>query len=128
MSRFRPSPGDIAAIREAARREANFDHVGEVVLETGRRQSLTNGDASINFALISDDPEWTDTDLDDHEPWSAFTRGVELSDEGRGRFDFYIRRRGDPHRDLHGNISIDVENGHIVRIYGYPDSYPLAGS
>ena len=54
------------------------------MLEVGRRQSLVSGETSINFALISDDPDWQDTDLDDYEPWTAFTRGVELTPDGRG--------------------------------------------
>lgn len=123
MVRFRPSAADLAAIREAARREAKFERVGQVMLEVGRRQSLVSGETSINFALISDDPDWQDTDLDDYEPWTAFTRGVELTPDGRGLFDFYIRRRGDRHLELHGNISIAIAGGRLTTISGYPDIY-----
>lgn len=123
MRRYRPSSDDLAAIREAARREAKFEKVGHVTLEVGRRQSLVSGATSINFALISDDPDWQDTDLDDYEPWTAFTRGVDLTADGRGLLDFYIRRRGDRHLELHGNISIGITNGQLTTIQGYPDVY-----
>ena len=128
MVRFRPSAADIAAIRDAARREAKFERVGQVMLEVGRRQSLVSGETSINFALISDDPDWQDTDLDDYEPWTAFTRGVELTPDGRGLFDFYIRRRGDRHLELHGNISVAIAGGKLTTISGYPTIYRGDGS
>lgn len=128
MIRFRPTSTDIAAIREAARQEAKFERVGQVILEVGRRQSLASGETSINFALISDDPDWQDTDLDDYEPWAAFTRGVDLTAEGRGLLDFYIRRRGDRHLDLHGNVSIGIVEGKLTTISGYPTNYRGNGS
>lgn len=123
--RYRPSRADLVAIREAARREARFEHTGQVLLEVGRRQSLVTGEVAINFAFISDDPDWRDTDLDDYRPWPTFARGVALTGDGRGMFDFYIRRRGDPDAELHGNISVRIEEGRLSAIHGYPDSYPV---
>jgi hypothetical protein len=44
---------------------------------------------------------------------------VDLTEDGRGVVDFYIRRRGDEYKDLHGNVTIEIAGGKLVRIYGY---------
>ena len=62
--------------------------------------------------------------------WADFRKGTELNAAGKGIFDFYIRRR-DPSgaSDLHGNVTIEVTDGKLSRIYGYGSAkgndYPL---
>jgi hypothetical protein len=119
---YRPSAEDRARIRAAAATEAHIA-VSAVVLQIGRRRSLKSRDNAINIAMISEDPAFADTDLDDYEPWSSFTNGVPLTDSGAGIFDFYIRRRGDRDEELQGNVTVYVAHGQISRIHGYPDEY-----
>jgi chromosome condensin MukBEF complex kleisin-like MukF subunit len=68
---------------------------------------------------VSDDPKWNDTDLDDYGTWSEFRKGVQLTPQGKGVVDFYIRKRNDEYNDLHGNVTIEIEGDKLVRIYGY---------
>ena len=118
---YKPTKADIEIIKAAAARESvPRVSVGAVILEPGyryntKRQSLE----SINIALVSDDPEWNDTDLSDYGQWSEFRKGILLTDDGRGIVDFYIRKRGDPDHELLGNVTIRIEGGRLVKVHGY---------
>ena len=121
---FKPIKADVLRIRTAAQREAKLENIDTVVLEIGRRFSTVDASKrSVNIATISRDPEFEDTDLDDYEPWAVFRRGIALTKEGAGIFDFYIRKRGDVDRELLGNITVWIVNGTIMRIAGYPGEY-----
>lgn len=126
---WKPTAAERAAIRAAGAREsADPISPASVVLEPGYRWSKAHEDrgSSINVALVSD-RGLDDTDLADYGRWSDFTRGVPLTEDGRAIVDFYIRRRGDPHNGLLGNVGVHYAGGRIVRIHGYgrtPD-YPL---
>lgn len=120
MAKYKPTKEDIERIKRAAAREGETS-LGAVLLEPGYRWCKTNPDAgaAINIATISQDPTWNDTDLSDYGEWSEFRNGVELTDDGRGIIDFYIRKRGDPYKDLLGNLTIEISEGKLSRIYGY---------
>lgn len=116
--RYVPNKQDIQRIKEAAAREAVPRlSVGAVLLEPGERVGPKG--SNINVLLVTDDPDWNDTDLDDYGQWSKFRKGIELTPAGRGIVDFYIRRRGDEYAEIHGNITVEIVDGKLARIYGY---------
>jgi hypothetical protein len=111
--KWKPTADECLAIKEAAARTAYPRlTVNTVVLEPGRRVNVDDPSGShINIALVSSDPEFNDTDLDDYGAWSEFRKGVPLTEDGRAIVDFYIRRRGDQYGDLLGHVTIWYENG-----------------
>ena len=118
---YKPTKADIEIIKAAAAMESvPRVSVGAVLLEPGYRHNTKRpSPESINIALVSDDPEWNDTDLSDYGQWSEFRKGIPLTADGRGIVDFYIRRRGDQYQELHGNITIRIEGGRLVKVHGY---------
>lgn len=100
-----------------------------ILLEPGYRYNTNDSTkpVSMNIALVSSDGSWNDTDLDDYGTWAEFRKGVELTEDGRGEFDFYIRRRFDEYKEIHGNVTLFVVNGEMDRIVGY-GSKPLRWS
>jgi hypothetical protein len=118
--KYIPTQRDIDLIKSAAAKEAVPKiSLGAVILEPGLRSNTKSARGeSVNVLLVSDDPEWRDTDLYDYGAWADFRRGVPLTDEGGAVVDFYIRRRGDPSHDLHGNVTIEVRGGRLTRIFG----------
>lgn len=122
MPFYKPSSIDCDAIRYAAYRESVPKiSLGAVILEPGYRHNVNRpySPEALNIALISDDPHWNDTDLSDYGKWADFRKGIELTADGRGIVDFYIRKRGDSYGDLFGNVTIEIRNGKLSRIYGY---------
>ena len=130
-----PTQEQCDLIKAAASREAGL-RLSRVLLEPGIRYNTDNPErnnaarniekGAFNIALISDDPEWNDTDLADNGDWKYFRRGVALTEDGRAIVDFYIRARNQqPDEDsLWGNVSVYYANGRIERIQGYPGEYP----
>lgn len=119
--KYVPTKDDCNIIRNAAAKEAvPRISVGAVVLEPGYRYNTDEdrGEA-FNIALVSDDPDWNDTDLSDYGTWAEFRGGFELTPGGHGIVDFYIRRRGDVYHELCGNVVAIIENGKLVRVHGY---------
>lgn len=123
--RWRPTPAEVKLIKQAAAREARIAF-GSVILEPGYRYNTDDSTrpVSLNIALVSDNPDWEDTDLSDYGPWADFRGGVDLTADGRAIVDFYIRKRNDSWAELHGNISVTYAEGRIQRIRGYPGEYP----
>jgi hypothetical protein len=120
---FRASAAERRRIREAAAREARME-VRSVVLQLGRRRSLTGRGSAFNIAGISDDPAFADTDFDDeYAPWSAFADGVALTADSKGIFDLAIRRRGDPDHDLQGHVTVYVEDRVVTRVCSCDTEY-----
>lgn len=114
---YKPTQAEADIIKRCAAREAEL-RVTQVRLEPGIRCGESGAQPSMNIALVSNDPDWNDTDLFDHGRWADFRAGVPLTDDGRGIFDFYLYSR-DPDSDLLGNVSAYVENGRLVRVHGY---------
>ena len=51
--------------------------------------------AHINVLLVSDDPDWDDTDLADNSiPWERMRGELETTADGRAAYDFWIYERG----------------------------------
>lgn len=121
-ARYVPSKEDIDRLKAAASREAvPRCSVGAVLLQPALRchKDQPDREAAINIALVSDDPEFNDTDLSDYGAWQDFRRGIPLTEDGRAIVDFYIRRRFDEHDELLGNVTIEVTGGKLARVYGY---------
>lgn len=122
--KYIPTADEVALIKKAAAKEGGLK-LSRVLLEPAIRHNLeSDRGKSMNIAMVSDDPEWNDTDLFDYGYWSDFRKGVDLTEDGRGIFDFYIRARfTQSHEDdLWGNVSIEIKGGKLYRIHGYGNS------
>ena len=115
--KFRPTRGECALIRQYAEKAAKQRRVK---LEIGARFNRLDHriPQDINVALVSETyPKgWGDTDLADHLPWSEFTSGVMLTDDGAGLFDFWVYNRIPHDGDLETNVQAVYENRRLVRI------------
>jgi hypothetical protein len=121
---YKPTAEITKIIRQCAAREAMPSMaVSSVKLEPGWRCNLNAtgpGERdSLNIAIVSDDPDWNDTDLAEHCEYKEFSKGVELTEDGRGIFDFYISNRHDESREICGNVIAYFEGGEMVRVEGY---------
>lgn len=136
MPIWKPTARECELIKHAAAREAGIKP-GRVLLEPASRCNTKDDSkneaackiarSDYNVALVSDDPDWSDTDLNDYGSWSEFRKGVALTDDGRAIVDFYIRARlaKSYDDDLLGNIVVEFADGRISRIRGYPGEYPI---
>lgn len=90
-----------------------------IILEPGWRFNTDDDDIepSMNIALVTDNEDWDDTDLADHGRYRDLCRGIALTEDGRGVFDFYISAYTAD--ELLGNITAYVEKGELVRVAGY---------
>lgn len=110
----KPTSEEKRIIRDCAARGAGFKRV-EICPST--RLSLTNpcADPHMNIAFVSDDPDFSDTDLASNAfAWRDFARGVELKD-GRGVFDFWIYNTG-RNAELQTNVTAYYEDSRLVRV------------
>lgn len=115
--KFRPTRSECALIRQYAEKAAKQSRVK---LEIGSRHHRIEHriEPNINVALVSAHyPRgWDDTDLHDHLPWTEFTSGVLLTDDGAGLFDFWVYNRIPHDGDLETNVQAVYENRRLVRI------------
>lgn len=115
---YKPTSAEKKIIRDCAQRSAGCRRV-EICPSTKR--CLDNGKEAMNICFISDDPDFGDTDLADNAfRWSDFTKGVELTDDGRGTFDFYVYSVG-RYAELQTNVTAYFEGGRLVRVDGTCD-------
>lgn len=116
---WKPTQAQCDLIRRAAAREVDRTSRFSLTLRPGLRYNTERNvsPASMNIALISNEPDWDDTDLFDFSDWATFRKGVPLTEDGRAIVDFYVRDRNEG--ELLSNISLDYAGGKIVRIYGY---------
>jgi hypothetical protein len=116
MTMYKPTPAEKKIIRECAQREAGF---GRVEICPSTKESIVRHcEPHMNVAMISDHPDWEDTDLFDNSySWSDFTCGVEMTPDRRAIVDFYIYNTG-YHAELQSNVWIYVEDGKLVRVEG----------
>ena len=129
---WKPTSRECELLRRAASREscpsASFNMVLlEPCIRSGPKFEYANSipHGEFNIALVSDDPDWADTDLYDYGTWATFRRGVALTEDGRAILDFALRRKFDEDQELLGNITVYYEDGRITRIHGYPGEYPI---
>lgn len=132
MKVWKPTARECELIKLAGAAEGRVA-LGAVLLEPGIRGNIADDTKNVdipggeyNIALVSDQPEWNDTDLCDYGVWAGFRKGVTLTDDGRAIVDFYIRKRFDADGELFGNVTVYYANGKIERIHGYPGEYPIA--
>lgn len=115
---FRPTPAEKKIIRECASRASRAagcsTHVALMVAERIRIGGSIDK-RHINVRLISADPDWNDTDLFDTLPWGRFAGVVELTEDGRGLFDFYVYEHTTS-GELATNVQAHIEGGRLVRV------------
>jgi hypothetical protein len=117
--KWKPTPQEMRWIRRAAEISAGR---ARVRIEPGTRFNI-NGDSRVshmNIALLSDDPDWNDTDLSETVPWAWFRKGVELTSDGRAIVDFYVYEVTD-WGDLRTNVTVYYAAGAVQRIDGTMD-------
>lgn len=123
----KPTSEEKRIIRACAQRSAGCKRV-EICASTRvniEREGRIPDDTRMNVAFISDDPDFGDTDLFDNSyKWSDFTRGVLLTPDGRGVFDFWVYSVGE-HAELKTNVTATYEGGRLVLVET-PDSNPIA--
>lgn len=89
----RLSADDIRQLRTVAEQIARRERAASrYTIEIAERFHLATGRTALNILLISDDPDWADTDLNTTHPWSRMRDRHELAN-GRALFDLYIYER-----------------------------------
>lgn len=72
---------------------------------------------SINAVLVTRDPEgWADTDVADVTDWERFTKGVQLTADGRAIVDFAIYDRFSRDPTLLCHIIVFFEFGSLTKV------------
>lgn len=107
-----PNKKEMKKIRAFATQEAGQP----IFLEVGKRVNLHTGNISTNIAIITDDPDWEDTDLYECVDGSYFEKGVELNKDGKAIIDFYLY--SNPDEELISNLTVTYENDQIISIVG----------
>lgn len=112
---WKPTPSERRIIRDCASRSAGMR---SVKIEVGERYLIEAVNlTSINIRLLSNDPDWNDTDLYQSLPWSEFVRGVPLTDDGRALVDFYVYSPGE-YGELKTNVQACYEHGALQWVEG----------
>ena len=117
--KYKPTAEDKRIIRKCAEKDAGKNRV-EICAST--RVSLVRDikecPPNMNVAFLTDDGDFGDTDLwDNSYAWSDFTKGVELTDDGRGVFDFWVYSVGH-WAQLETNVTAYYKDGKLVRVDG----------
>jgi hypothetical protein len=118
--RHKPTPDEKRIIRDCAKRSAGC---GRVRIEPGYRYNMNDptrneGPDDLNIALLSDQPDWEDTDLADTTDWETFCKhGFQWAEGQRAIVDFYVYSTGD-RGELETNVTAYWENGLMVRVDG----------
>lgn len=122
MTNHLPTPDECQVIRDCAQRSAGRRAVR---IEPGSRVSLETGDFALNVALISNDPDWENTDLHDFISWKFFRRdGFEFTADGRAIIDFYVYSVGKD-GELETNVTAYWDDGVLVRVDGTDNKNPI---
>lgn len=122
MKLYKPTPAEKAIIRDCAQRSAGYKGVE---INPSTKISLNDGRIHMNIAMISDDPDFGDTDLFDNAyRWSDFVKGVEMTSDGKAIVDFYVYNRG-YWAELKTNVTAYIEGGQLVRVEGTGANRPL---
>lgn len=117
MARWIPTKEERDLIRTAASKEVGLS-IRRLVIEPGIRTANDSlADAQMNIALLTNDPDWNDTDLADMSDWDTFCEGVVLTNDCRAIVDFYIYTRGNDGQ-LESNITAEYSAGSIRSIMG----------
>jgi hypothetical protein len=119
--RHKPTSEEARIIRDCAQRSAGK---GRVKINASTRIStVRDSEPNMNVAFVTDGDLDTleDTDLFSNcLAWSDFTRGVELTDDGRGCFDFWVYSTG-YWGELETNVTAYYRDARLVRVDGTGD-------
>ena len=108
-----PTAEECRVIRLCALRGAGE---ARVRVQPTTRVSLANRSVNLNVALISDDPRWGDTDLDDYVTWAAFRKdGFDMAPGGRAIIDCAVYSLGHMGQ-LETHVTAHWEGGKLVRV------------
>lgn len=123
--KYKPTREEKRIIRECAARSAGCRRVelcpGTRYNLNGKYKDVAHNE--LNILFVSDDPDWGDTDLADNAwTWADFTKGIRLTDDGRGVFDFYVYGPvGAWDKKLKTNVTAYYEGGKLARVEGTGD-------
>jgi hypothetical protein len=111
---MKASRTDAVAIRHWAQIQTRIKGIR---IEAGERYNVADDRrANLNIRLVSDDPDWNDTDLNDFVDWASFLRtDIQPDAQGRVLVDFYISSLG-PHAEMQDNVQAEWIDGVLTRI------------
>lgn len=119
------SSNDLKTIRRVSVKEAKrYSSAPLFAIFVGVRYNTAKGKeykVSMNIALISDDPDFSDTDLFDNTVRFSELRGndLEITADGRAIYDLWIYEQqiGEKdHGDLVCNTQAYFRNGELIRV------------
>lgn len=127
MMKYKPTADDKRIIRDCAKRDAGYGAV-EICPSTKYNMTDRTKPQHMNILFVTNDPvdkmfdpehNCRDTDLADNAfAWSDFTKGVELTDDGKGIFDFYVYGPLGYNKELQTNVTAYYDGGRLVRVDG----------
>lgn len=125
MPKFKPTPAEWKLIREITAKASPSLPSTRHIEMLGRSHYLLEGDRPrdhhINGALLSKvglEGFYGDLDVADKASFytDEFRKGSDLTEDGRGYYDFYIYNRYDPDHELIGNVMVYVSGGKMIGI------------
>lgn len=128
MSQWKITPAERRAIRAFAARSEKLKP-RQIKLSVGERYNIDDAKKhldetrrSTNIYLVTDHPDWDDTDL--YETWDFFAKigSIPLTREGRALVDFYVYKN-DRDEELLTNVQAYVET-----VDGKPKLVKLSGT
>lgn len=130
--KYKPTKEDCVVIRKCAQMDAGYGQV-EICPSTKYNTDDRSKSTHMNVLLVTnDDPEkvlsdpeynWSDIDLYDNAyRWRDFTKGVELTEDGNGAFDFYVYAPLNMNKELQTNVTAYYKHGKLVRVDGVPNT------
>lgn len=113
--KHKPTSEERHIIRDCAARSAGYRRV-EINPSTKYNLNDANRPEHMNICFVSDDPDWNDTALADNAfRWSDFTKGFELTKDGRAIIDFYVYNIGHD-SELQTNVTAYWVDGRLDRV------------
>lgn len=129
--KFKPTREQCRIIRECAEKDAGYAKV-EICPSTKYHLTDHSKPHAMNILAVTNEPlekafdtrgGWDDTDLHDNAfAWKDFTRGVELTENGDGIFDFYVYGPLGYNKELQTNVTAYFRNKKLVRVDGVPNT------
>jgi len=121
---IRLSQSDIQILRREAEAVARrHSSASRFAIEIAERFNLVTGVVALNICEISDDPDWTDTDLNTTHPWSRIRDRHRLVN-GRALFDLFIyeRHTASDIGDLVCNAQAELDGKGLLAIHADSDT------
>lgn len=114
----KPTSEEKKIIRECAQRSSGYKRI-EINPSTKVNLNDPSRGHHMNICFVSDDPEFRDTDLFDNAfEWRDFTRGFEMTEDGRAIIDFYVYSHPGENPELETNVTAYWEGGKLIRVDG----------